>query len=83
VAPRTTALISYSRRDRALVDRLLAALDGRGVETVIDRDDIEKGEAWWERIEDLIRQSHAVEFDRYGSRAVDITTQLSPYDCDR
>ena len=54
--------ISYSRRDIAFVDRLQTALDARGIEVFVDRDDIEKGESWWLRIQQLILASDTIIF---------------------
>ncbi|RWO49212.1 toll/interleukin-1 receptor domain-containing protein, partial [Mesorhizobium sp.] len=54
--------ISYSRRDIGFVDQLQAALDDHGIDTLVDREDIEKGEAWWLRIEQLIAESDTVIF---------------------
>lgn len=54
--------ISYSRRDVNFVDRLQLALRARGVRAAVDRTDIEKAEAWWGRVEELIRESDAVVF---------------------
>jgi len=55
--------ISYSRRDALdFVDRLEAALAEHGVDAYVDREDIEKGEQWWERIEQLIIDADTVIF---------------------
>jgi hypothetical protein len=55
--------ISYSRRDAlAFVDRLQPALAKHGVDAYVDREDIEKGEEWWERIEQLITEADTVIF---------------------
>lgn len=55
--------ISYSRRDALdFVDRLQAALAQRGVDSYVDREDIEKGEEWWARIEQLITDADTVIF---------------------
>jgi WD40 repeat protein len=54
--------VSYSRRDLDFVDRLQPALAARGVRAAVDRTDIEKGEAWWTRIEQLIREADAIVF---------------------
>lgn len=55
--------ISYSRGDaRAFVDRLQPALEKHGVDAYVDREDIEKGEEWWERIEQLITEADSVIF---------------------
>jgi WD40 repeat protein len=57
-----SAFISYSRRESAFVDRLQTALTARGASVSVDRSDIEKGEAWWARVEQLIREADAVVF---------------------
>jgi len=55
--------ISYSRRDALdFVDRLQPALANHGVDAYVDREDIEKGEEWWERIEQLITEADTVIF---------------------
>lgn len=55
--------ISYSRRDALdFVDRLQPALAEHGVDAYVDREDIEKGEEWWERIEQLITEADTVIF---------------------
>ena len=54
--------ISYSRQDMAFVNRLQAALSERGIEVSVDRDDIEKGEAWWARITQLITEADTIVF---------------------
>jgi hypothetical protein len=54
--------ISYSRANNAFVERLEAALQQRGVETFVDRDDIEKGEEWWARIQQLITEADSIVF---------------------
>lgn len=54
--------ISYSRQDMAFVDRLQEALVERGVEASVDRNDIEKSEAWWARITQLITEADTIVF---------------------
>jgi hypothetical protein len=55
--------ISYSRRDALdFVDRLQPVLANHGVNAYVDREDIEKGEEWWERIEQLITEADTVIF---------------------
>lgn len=61
-APRTRVFVSYSRKDSEFVDRLVQALEARGYDAIIDRDDISAGEAWKERLEQLILQADAVAF---------------------
>ena len=62
VGEKTSVFISYSRKDTAFVDRLATGLEVRGYDVNIDREDIEKGEAWWTRITDLITASDVVIF---------------------
>src|SRR5689334_2399868 len=47
---RPDVFISYSRRDEEFVRPLADALEARGRDVFIDRDDIRKGEEWWQRI---------------------------------
>ena len=55
--------ISYSRRDALdFVDRLQPALAAHGIDAYVDREDIEKGEEWWKRIEQLITEADTVIF---------------------
>ncbi|GAG60019.1 unnamed protein product, partial [marine sediment metagenome] len=54
--------VSYSRQDMAFVDRLQASLVASGIEVAVDREDIEKGEAWWARIQQLIVEADTVLF---------------------
>lgn len=61
-ATRLKVFISYSRRDLDFVDRLQSALEDAGVEASVDREDIEKGEAWWARIQQLITEADTVVF---------------------
>ena len=57
-----TAFISYSRTDIDFVNRLEDALKARGVDARVDRADIEKGEEWWTRIQQLIAEADTVIF---------------------
>jgi hypothetical protein len=57
-----TAFISYSRVDMPFVNRLEAALEARGVDARVDREDIEKGEEWWARIQQLVAEADTVIF---------------------
>ena len=59
-APR--AFISYSRHDEAVVGRLSAALGDNNIEFFIDSEAIGSGEAWQERLYDLIVSSDVVVF---------------------
>jgi len=53
-AQKTRVFISYSRKDLLFVDVVRTALDSRGYDVLVDRDDIEKGEEFWVRIQQLI-----------------------------
>jgi len=59
---RLKVFISYSRRDFEFVDRLQSALKARGIDAAIDRTEIEKGEAWWKRIQQLISECDTIIF---------------------
>lgn len=61
-APRTRVFISYSRKDQAFVDLLAQALDAKGYDTLLDREDISGGEAWKERLDALILRADVVVF---------------------
>jgi WD40 repeat protein len=61
-AVRARIFVSYSRKDAAFVDRLVAELIARGYDAFLDREDISGGEAWKERLEQLILQADAVVF---------------------
>src|SRR5262249_43812725 len=61
-APNSKVCISYSREDRALADRLDAALKAQGFEPLIDRSDIYVFEEWWPRIEALVTQADTIVF---------------------
>ena len=54
--------ISYSRKDLAFVDRLDRKLRERGVEALVDRQDIYAFEDWWARIQALIAQADTILF---------------------
>lgn len=62
VATKTRVFISYSRKDIAFADKLEAALETRGFEVLIDRQEIYAFEDWWKRIQVLIEQSDTVIF---------------------
>lgn len=76
--------ISYSRQNLYFVDRLQAALHERNIAAGVDRTDIEKGEDWWRRIQQLISEADTIVFvlspDSIGSpvcqREVDFAEQL-------
>jgi formylglycine-generating enzyme required for sulfatase activity len=59
---RLKLFISYSRRDLAFADWLVAALKARGFEVRIDRQDLPKLEDWERELLDFIRQSDTVVF---------------------
>jgi formylglycine-generating enzyme required for sulfatase activity/WD40 repeat protein len=52
--------ICYSRKDIAFANQLMAALEARGIEPVIDRSDIHPLEDWWKRIEALIAAADTI-----------------------
>src|SRR5262245_14198319 len=61
-ASNLSVFISYSRQDIAFVDRLQQALAECGIEAFVDREHIEKAEAWWARITDLITNADTITF---------------------
>jgi hypothetical protein len=52
--------LSYARRDQTFVDRLVAALEARGVNVWVDREDIPGGAAWESAIGEALAASSAV-----------------------
>jgi hypothetical protein len=54
--------ISYSRRDRAFAERLVAALEARGLEPKLDTRDLPKLEDWRRELTGFIRAADAVVF---------------------
>lgn len=56
---KTKVFISYSRKDMAVADRLVAALEARGCEVRIDRRDLPLLEEWQRELIGFIRQSDA------------------------
>lgn len=52
--------LSYSRRDAAFADELVAGLQACGFEAYIDREDIAPGEAWETRLSGLIAEADTV-----------------------
>src|SRR5262245_31527643 len=52
--------VSYSRRDMAVADALVTALEREGFEITIDRRDLPYGEEWQKELADFIRGSDAV-----------------------
>lgn len=60
--PKTKVFICYARADLDFADRIVAALEKRGFEPLIDRRDIADFRPWWEEIQLLIRQADTVVF---------------------
>lgn len=58
----TRVFISYSRKDDAFADKLLAALSARGFEAYLDKHDILPGEPWQERLGGLIASADTLVF---------------------
>lgn len=52
--------VSYSRRDSAAADTIVAALEARGFEVMIDRRDLPFGEEWQKELAEFIRISDTV-----------------------
>jgi TPR repeat protein len=59
---RLRVFISYSRGDYAIADQVLAALETCGFDAVMDRSAISAGEAWEQRLIDLIAAADALVF---------------------
>lgn len=59
---RLKVFISYSRRDISFVDRLVAALEARSFDVLIDRRDLPALEDWERELVGFIRQSDTVVF---------------------
>lgn len=57
---RLKVFISYSHRDMATADALVAALEGADFEVTIDRRDLPYGEEWQKELADFIRASDTV-----------------------
>jgi hypothetical protein len=57
---RLKLFISYSRRDLAIADALVDALERSGFEALIDRRDLPYGEEWQKELSDFIRASDTV-----------------------
>jgi WD40 repeat protein len=57
---KTRVFISYSRKDSAFANRLVDALNTRGFEAYLDKNDILPGEAWKDRLKALILSADAV-----------------------
>ena len=61
-APGHKVFISYSRKDRELIEPIVAALQARGMDVLRDTDDILPTEQWRERLEELMVQADQVVF---------------------
>jgi hypothetical protein len=59
---RLKVFISYSRRDMVFADRLVAALEARGFDVLIDRRNLPALEDWERELGGFIRQSDTVVF---------------------
>jgi hypothetical protein len=62
MAPKAKVFISYSRADLDFAKRIVAALNERGFEVLIDLSGIEPSEKWWKRIKELITQADTAVF---------------------
>lgn len=60
--PGQKVFISYARKDRALIEPIVGALQARGMDVLRDTDDILPTEQWRERLEELIVQADQVVF---------------------
>lgn len=58
----SSVFLSYSRDNITFVERLHTALEERGINAHLDREDIEKGEDWWQRLAQLITDSDSIVF---------------------
>jgi hypothetical protein len=61
-AHRARVFVSYSRKDATIADGLVAELEARGFDAVLDRTDIAPAEDWQARLAGLIRAADAVVF---------------------
>ena len=52
--------ISYSRKDSAIADQMVADLEGRSFEVIIDRRDLPYGEEWEAELAGFIRRADTV-----------------------
>ncbi len=64
--------ICYSHKDRDFVERLNAALKGRGRSTSVDAQDLLPAEKWAARIQSLIRESDNLVFVASPSSAASV-----------
>ncbi|MDH5541129.1 MAG: toll/interleukin-1 receptor domain-containing protein, partial [Rhizobacter sp.] len=55
-----SVFVSYSRRDTAITDALVAALEARGIDVFIDRRDLPYGEKWQGELADSIAAADTV-----------------------
>lgn len=60
VVAKTKVFLSYSRKDSAFADKLLAALSERGLEPYLDKQDIAPGEPWQGRLGSLIAAADSI-----------------------
>jgi TIR domain len=60
--PKVKVFISYSRKDLAFAERILAALEARGLAPKLDTRDLPKLEDWRRELLDFIRTADAVVF---------------------
>lgn len=58
--PKLKVFISYSRRDMAFADRLVGALEARGIDVIIDRRDLPLLEEWQKELLGFIRKADAI-----------------------
>ncbi|PWB90468.1 hypothetical protein C5688_10745 [Methylocystis sp. MitZ-2018] len=56
----TRVFVSYSRGDLAFADKLVSALEARGLEVMIDRRDLPEFEDWKRELADLIRRADTI-----------------------
>src|SRR5258705_10962655 len=59
-AQKLRVFISYSRRDMAFADRLVAALESHDIEVIIDRRDLPLLEEWQNELIGFIRKADAI-----------------------
>lgn len=60
--PKTKIFIAYARKDATFAEKLQSALAARGLDTYFDTADIQPGENWRDRLEDLIAAADSVVF---------------------
>ena len=59
-AAKAKVFLSYSRKDSAFAEQLLAALSERGLEPYLDKQDIAPGEPWQSRLGGLIAAADSI-----------------------